>query len=103
MRRLLVLPEHALLSHRRNASAGFAERGDETDEQKLGELERGLGLAGLKLADAVPFLAPMLSVPFGEKYPPLTLSPEQQRQRLFATLAAWLFGAASRQLHRGLR
>jgi len=65
--------------------------------------KRGLGLAGLKLADAVPLLAPILSVPFGEKYPPLTLSPEQQRQRLFATLAAWLFGAASRQLHRGLR
>ena len=76
---------------------GFAQRGDETDEEKLSELERDLELAGLKIAEAVRLIAPMLDVSLGEKYPPLTLSPEQQRKRLLATLAEWLFGAARAQ------
>jgi class 3 adenylate cyclase/tetratricopeptide (TPR) repeat protein len=76
---------------------GYAERGNESDEAKLGELERDLELAGLKLAEAVPLIAPMLNVPVGEKYPPLTLSPEQKRKRLLTTLAEWLFGAARAQ------
>jgi len=76
---------------------GFAQRGDATEQEKLSELERVLELAGLKLAEAVPLVAPMLNVPAGEKYPPLTLSPEQQRKRLLATLAGWLFGVARAQ------
>jgi class 3 adenylate cyclase/tetratricopeptide (TPR) repeat protein len=76
---------------------GFAQRGDETDEEKLSGLERALGLAGLKLAEAVPLIAQMLNLPVSEKYAPLTLSPEQKRKRLLATLAAWLFGAARAQ------
>jgi class 3 adenylate cyclase/tetratricopeptide (TPR) repeat protein len=76
---------------------GFAQRGDATDEEKLAELERDLELAGLKLAEALPLVAPMLNVPVGEKYPPLTLSPEQKRKRLLATLAVWLFGVARAQ------
>ncbi len=71
----------------------FAQRGDGSDAAKLSELERALALAGLKLAEAVPLIAPMLNLPVGEKYPPLMLSPEQQRKRLMATLAAWLFAA----------
>ena len=76
---------------------GLAQRGDETNEEKLAELERVLELAGLKLADAVPIVAPMLNVSVGENYPPVTLSPEQKRKRLLATLAGWLFGAARAQ------
>jgi predicted ATPase len=60
-------------------------------------LERVLELAGLKLAEAVPLVAPMLNVPVGKKYLPLTLSPEQKRKRLLATLAEWLFGVARAQ------
>jgi class 3 adenylate cyclase/tetratricopeptide (TPR) repeat protein len=71
----------------------FAQRGDGSDAGKLGELERVLELAGLKLAEAVPLIAPILNLPVGEKYPPLTLSPEQQRKRLMTTLAGWLFAA----------
>ena len=76
---------------------GFAQRGHETDEEKLGELERVLELAGLKPADAVPLVAPMLNIPVGERYPRLTLSPDQTRKRLLATLAGWLFGVARTQ------
>ena len=76
---------------------GFAQRGNESDEAKLGQLERDLELAGLKLPEAVPLVASMLNVPVGETYPPLTLSAEQKRKRLLATLAGWLFGAARAQ------
>jgi hypothetical protein len=57
----------------------FAQRGDETDAEKLGELETVLELAGMKPAEVVPLVAPMLNIPVGERYPPLTLSPEQKR------------------------
>jgi predicted ATPase/class 3 adenylate cyclase len=73
---------------------GFAHRGDGSDAGKLGELERDLERAGLKPAEAVPLIAPMLNLPVDEKYPRLMLSPEQQRKRLLTTLAGWLFGAA---------
>ncbi len=75
----------------------FAQRGDSTDEEKLSELERVLELAGLKPAEAVPLVAPMLNIPAGEKYPQLALSPDQRRKRLLATLAGWLFGVARAQ------
>jgi class 3 adenylate cyclase len=76
---------------------GFAQRGNVSDAAKLGQLEEDLELAGLKLAKAVPLIAPMLNVPVGKKYSPLTFSPEPKRKRLLATLAGWLFGAARRQ------
>ena len=72
---------------------GFAQRGDGSDAGKLSELERDLERAGLKPAEAVPLIAPMLNLPVDEKYPPLVLSPEQHRKRLLTTLARWLFGA----------
>ncbi len=72
---------------------GFAQRGEGSEAAKLNALERDLKGVGLNLADAVPLIAPMLNLPVGEKYPSLMLSPEQQRRRLLATLAKWLFGA----------
>ncbi len=72
---------------------GFAQRGDGSDAAKLSELERDLERAGLKPAETVPLIAPMLNLPVDEKYPPLKLSPEQQRKRLLTTLTRWLFGA----------
>jgi predicted ATPase/class 3 adenylate cyclase len=71
---------------------GFAQRGD-SDGAKLSELERDLERAGLKPAEAVPLIAPMMNLQVDEKYPRLVLSPEQQRKRLLTTLAGWLFGA----------
>jgi predicted ATPase/class 3 adenylate cyclase len=72
---------------------GFAQRGDGSDAARLSELERDVERAGLKPTEAVPLIAPLLNLPVGEKYPPLLLSPEQQRKRLLTTLAGWLFGA----------
>ena len=71
----------------------FAQRSDGSDAGKLIELERDLERAGLKPGEAVPLIAPIMNLPVDEKYPPLTLSPEQQRKRLMTTLARWLFAA----------
>jgi len=76
---------------------GFAHGGDGSDETKLSALGRDLELAGLRPAEAVPLIAPMLNLAVGEKYPRLMVSPEQQRKRLLATLAGWVFGAARAQ------
>lgn len=61
-------------------------------------LAHRLGLAGVDPADAVPLLAPLLDLAVPpDRYPPLLLSPEQQRRRLFTLLATWVFAAAQRQ------
>jgi class 3 adenylate cyclase/tetratricopeptide (TPR) repeat protein len=63
----------------------------------LERLERALGSAGLMLDHAVPLIAELLQLSLRERYPALTLTPEQKRQQLLAALAGWLFGAAQLQ------
>jgi tetratricopeptide (TPR) repeat protein len=53
--------------------------------------------AGLEPAEAIPLIAPLLNLPLPPEYPPLTLSPEQQRRRLLATLVEWVLGSARAQ------
>ena len=69
-------------------------RGDEPPEEQLAQLQSALELAGLKASEAVSLIAPLLNLPLPAKYPPLSLSPEQQRRRLLATLVEWALGAA---------
>jgi class 3 adenylate cyclase/tetratricopeptide (TPR) repeat protein len=69
-------------------------RGDEPPEEQLTRLEPSLELAGLKPSETVRLIAPLLNLPIPPKYPPLPLSPEQQRRRLLATLVEWAVGAA---------
>jgi len=65
---------------------------------KLDALERTLQMSGLALDETVPLLAALLSVPLREgRYPPLVLTPQQQRQRTLDTLVTWLLAAAERQ------
>jgi predicted ATPase len=61
-------------------------------------LEAGLHPSGLPLAEVVPLLAGLLSVPLPmERYAPLTLTPQQQKQQTFDALLAWLVAEAERQ------
>jgi hypothetical protein len=60
----------------------LAWRGDESAEEQLTQLETRLVLAGLKPAEALPLIAPLLNLPIPAKYPPLPLPSEQQRRRL---------------------
>jgi len=68
-----------------------------SESERFERLERALASAGLKLEEAVPLVAELLQVPVGERYPALTLVPEQKRRRLFAVLIGWVFGAARLQ------
>jgi predicted ATPase len=72
------------------------EEGEGADAQ-LTELQSSLARAGLKAAEAIPLIAPLLHLPLSAKFAPSSLSPEQQRRRLLATLIEWLLGAARAQ------
>ena len=71
--------------------------GGKPAEEQLAQLEPRLELAGLKPAETIPLIAPLLNLPLSDKYPPLPLSPEQHRRRLLATLVEWVLGAARAQ------
>ena len=66
-------------------------------KEQVVQLESALELAGLKPAEALPLVAPMLNLPLPEKYPALPLSPEQQRRKLLATLVEWVLSQAKIQ------
>ena len=76
---------------------GLAWRGNESPQEQLTQLESALELAGLKPVEAIPLLAPLLDLPLPAKYPPPTLSAEQQRRRLLATLVELALGLARAQ------
>jgi class 3 adenylate cyclase len=65
-------------------AAGF--KADDAAEQRLDKLEALLALSSSRIRDAAPLLAALLSIPFGPRYPPLALSPAQQRRRTLAVL-----------------
>src|SRR5215831_15837716 len=70
---------------------------EEAPEQKLRKLEGFLVQYGLPLAETVPLLAPLLSLALPADYAPLTLSPEQQKQRTLHTLVTILRRMAAQQ------
>jgi predicted ATPase len=69
----------------------------ETPEARLDMLEQALQTAGLPLAEVVPLLAALLTVPVPERYPPLALSPQRQKQKTQEALVAWLLAETARQ------
>jgi class 3 adenylate cyclase/predicted ATPase len=69
---------------------------DDTTEQRLDKLEAVLAMGGSR-AHAAPLFAALLSIPFGERYPPIALSPTQQRRRTLAALLDQFEGLARQQ------
>jgi predicted ATPase len=65
-------------------AAGF--KADDTSEQRLDKLEELLAMGASRFEAVAPLFAALLSIPFGERYPPLALSPPQQRRRTLAAL-----------------
>jgi class 3 adenylate cyclase/tetratricopeptide (TPR) repeat protein len=61
-------------------------KANDTSEQRLDKLEAVLAMGASRVQEVAPLFAALLSIPFGERYPPLTLSPAQQRRRTFAAL-----------------
>jgi predicted ATPase/class 3 adenylate cyclase len=73
------------------------ESGD-SPATRLAKLEAGLRPYRLPLAEVVPLLAGLLSVPLPEeRYATLTLTSQQQKQQTLDTLVAWLEAEAERQ------
>jgi predicted ATPase len=83
---------HPVIEHLERA-AGF-EREDGPDV-RLAKLEILVGRAGVALAEAVPLMAALLSVPTGDRYPPLAMSPQRQKERTLASLADQAVGLAA--------
>ncbi|WP_245329323.1 adenylate/guanylate cyclase domain-containing protein [Bradyrhizobium centrolobii] len=72
-------------------------RSHDAPAQKLDKLEAMLALGTQLVARATPLIAALLSIPTGDRYPPLGLSPAQQRRQTFATLLDQLEGLARQQ------
>jgi len=73
------------------------ERHD-TAEEKLAKLEQALRPLRLPLHEVVPLMAELLTVPLPDgRYPPLHLTPFQQRQQTYDALVAWMLEEAERQ------
>ena len=70
---------------------------EESPLQKLRKLEGFLVQYGLPLAEAVPLLAAVLSLPLTEDYAPLAVSPEQQKQRTLQTFLTIMVRIAYQQ------
>jgi ABC-type transport system involved in cytochrome c biogenesis ATPase subunit len=76
-------------------AAGF--KADDTPERRLDKLEAVLAMDGSRVQAVAPLFAALLSIPFGERYPPLALSPTQQRRRTLAALLDQFEGLARQQ------
>src|SRR6266481_3406653 len=76
-------------------AAGF--KADDVPEQMLDKLEATLAVEPLRVQAVAPLLAALLSIPFDERYPPLALSPTQQRRQTLAALLEQIEGLARRQ------
>jgi class 3 adenylate cyclase/tetratricopeptide (TPR) repeat protein len=74
-----------------------AFKADDTSEQRLDKLEAVLAMGASQVQAVAPLFAALLSIPFGERYPPLALSPTQHRRRTLAALLDQFEGLARRQ------
>jgi predicted ATPase len=70
---------------------------DDTPAERLRTLEETLAAYGLALPEMVPLFAALLSLSLPERYPPLTLTPQRQRQKTLEALLAGLLAEATRQ------
>ena len=73
---------------------GIRWRNEQTPTERLAGLEASLNLAGVPLLEAVPLLAPLMSLEIPASYARPEIPPDQQRKRLLATIGAWALGAA---------
>ena len=72
-------------------------RREDTPQEKLRKLEETLGQYAFARREAVPLFASLLSLPLPNLYPPLTLTPQKQKQKTLEAVLAWLLEEAERQ------
>jgi predicted ATPase len=76
-------------------AAGF-KRGD-TAEQRLDKLEAVLAQATNDVSEVAPLFAELLSIPLGDRYPPLNLTPQRRKQKMLRAKIAQIEGLAARR------
>ncbi|MEE9209469.1 MAG: adenylate/guanylate cyclase domain-containing protein [Kiloniellales bacterium] len=76
-------------------AAGLAQA--DRSDIKLDKLEALFGQGTDDIAAAVPLVAALLSVPTGDRYPPLELEPQRQKQFTLEALLDQLAGLAARK------
>src|SRR5206468_7468759 len=69
---------------------------DEAPHAKLEKLEQYLASYRFPQADTVPLLSALFSLPHPDGHPPLTLTPQRQKQKTMEALMAWLLEEAER-------
>ncbi len=69
---------------------------DDTPVTKLEKLYHTLSHYRFPQAETVPLLAALLSLPHPQDHPPITLSPQKQKEKTQAALVAWLVEEAER-------
>lgn len=79
---------------------GFLERAagferDDPPADRLAKLEALAARAIKDVGESVPLLAALLSIPTGDRYPPLELTPDVQKQRTLKVLLEHLIGLAA--------
>jgi predicted ATPase/class 3 adenylate cyclase len=67
---------------------------DETAETKIATLERVLEGFAFPLSEFVPLFAALLSLSHDDRYPPLAMAPQRQKQKTFEAIASWLLKLA---------
>jgi predicted ATPase len=76
-------------------AAGF--RREDTQEQRLAKLEAVLVQATNDISEVAPLVADLLSIPTGDRYPALTLTPQKRKEKTLRALVAQAEGLAVRQ------
>jgi class 3 adenylate cyclase/predicted ATPase len=85
---------HPIISHLLRA-AGI-EHTDE-GEERLAKLEALLERSHSRLSETVPRLAPLLSIPLGDRYTPIDLGPQRRKERTLAAVIDHIAGIATEQ------
>jgi predicted ATPase len=70
---------------------------DATPDARLRRLEEVLAPHVASLPDVVPLFVSLLSIPLSDRYAPLHLSPEPQKQKTLEALLALLLALAAQQ------
>jgi class 3 adenylate cyclase/predicted ATPase len=72
-------------------------RREDTNEQRLSKLETVLREGTKDIGEAAHLLAELLSIPTGERYPPLDLTPQKRKEKTLKALLAQIEGLSAKQ------
>jgi class 3 adenylate cyclase/predicted ATPase len=70
---------------------------DDPPDQKLAKLEGLLAQATAQVTEVAPLFAALLSIPTGDRYPPLPLTPQRHKAKTIAALVDQVCGLARHQ------